>query len=651
MMRVFLLIPLLFLTLLGCQTTTYVEENKTASQPSSASAQKTYQEALQYFDHGQDEQATNLLKQMLKKDSPHDLTDDALLLLGRIDFRKRQYSSAYKYFEQVFNSTFQSPRENEARIFAVQCLLAQDQQDAAEKLIRSSLGQASLTSKEKAYLLEAQLPLLLKRDSQLETFEALAFLAQNHPNTNSREKYRDLAKNFIDSRLKSTELKELSEDSELGDFRAEAMFKYGLTMVSENRLDTAKTYFSRVMSAAPNSYLAQQSESMLKQLDARAFVETKTIGAILPMSGPYAQIGEQTLRGLQLALGISGSQSRFNIRLVVQDSMSTPEDSSKAVEKLVFTDHVIAIVGGLSAKTVVAEATKAQELGVPFLAMSQKSDLTKIGPFIYSTSLTPRLQVDALVNYAMDKLKHRRFAIIYPNDRYGVEYANIFWDVVTSRGGKITSAQTYAPGETDFKAHIKKMVGTYYLEDRYQEYQDLLREWKKKNTNKRKQPPETLLPPIVNFESLFIPDGPKALGQIAPMLSFNDVNSIQLLGTNLWSSPDFIQRAQNFVEHSVLVDTHLPNSPEYLNSDFYQSFRQAYKDRPGSFALQGFDSGRLALAVLKDGPRNRVDFLRLLSSANQVAGALSPLKVSSDREVQRQLVLMAVKKNQFVPAE
>lgn len=650
-MRFLILAPLLALVLSSCQTTEIRSEKKVESPAASASTQKSYQEALQYFDHGQDEQAANLLKQLLKKDASSDLTDDALLLLGRIDFRRRQYASAYKYFEQVFNSTFRSPRENEARIFAVQCLLAQDQQDAAERLIRNSLAQTPIENKEKAYLLEAQLPILLKRNAQLETFEALAFLAQNHPNNNSREKYKDLAKSFIDSRLKSEELKELSEDSELGEFRAEAMFKYALGLVSENKLDTAKSYFSRIMSIAPNTYLASQSESMVKQLDARAFVETKTIGAVLPMSGPYAQIGEQTLRGLQLALGISGSQNKYNIRLVVQDSLSTPEDASKAIEKLVFTDHAIAIVGGLSAKTVVAEATRAQELGVPFLAMSQKSDLTQMGPFIYTTSLTPRLQVESLVSYAMDKLKHRKFAIIYPNDRYGVEYANIFWDTVTSRGGKITAAQTYAPGETDFKAHIKKMVGTYYLEDRHQEYQDLLREWKKKNTNKRKQPPETLLPPIVNFESLFIPDGPKALGQIAPMLSFNDINNIQLLGTNLWSSPDFIQRAQNFVERSVFVDTHLPGSQDYLNSDFYKEFRTIYKDRPGTFALQGFDSGRLVLAALKNGPRNRIDFLRVLSTNESVMGALSPLKISSNREVQRQLVLMTVKKNQFILAE
>lgn len=649
MKKIILLVPLIFF-LASCQTTD-TTITKRESAPAAASSQKSYQDALQYFDHGQDEQAIGILKPLLKKEAASDLTDDILLLLGRIEFRRKNYSPAYKYFEQVFNSTFTSPRENEARIFAVQCLLAQDQTDAAERLIRSSLARKSLEPKERAYLLEAQLPLLLKKDAQLETFEALAFLAQNHPNNNSREKYQNLAKEFIDSRLKASELKDLAEDTELGDFRAEAMFKYALSLVADNKLDSAKSYFQRIISFAPNTYLAQQSESMVKQLDARAYVETKTIGAVLPMSGTYAQIGEQTLHGLQLALGISGSQNKYNIRVVIQDSLSTPEDAAKAIEKLVFTDHAIAIVGGLSAKTVVAEATKAQELGVPFLAMSQKSDLTKLGPFVHSTALTPRAQVEALVSYAMDKQKQRRFAIIYPNDRYGVEYANIFWDVVLSRGGKITSAQTYAPGETDFKASIKKMVGTYYLEDRYQEYQDLLRDWKKKNTSKRKQPPETLLPPIINFESLFIPDGPKALGQIAPMLSFNDVNSIQLLGTNLWSSPDFIQRAQNFVEKSVFVDTHLPEDPAYLNSDFYREFRQLFKDRPGSFALQGYDSGKIVLATLKNSPHNRIDFLRYLSSGQTVQGAISPLKMSPDREVERQLILMTVKKNQFIPVQ
>ncbi len=654
-MKNFLSSSLIFISFLfalsSCQTAPVSRTAETVpAAPSTAQTQKNYQEALHYFDQGQDDKAIAILKNLINKEPSSDLADDAHLLLGRIDFRRKQYPTAYKYFEHVYTSTTRSPRENEARILAVQCLLAQDRTSDAEKLIRNSLAQTNLENKERAYLLEAQLPLLLKRDSQLETFEALAFLAQNHPNGNSREKYSELAKDFVDSRLKSEELKELAEDSDLGEFRVEAMFKYAMNLVNENKLDAAKSYFSRISTISPTSYLGEQSNSMLKQLDARAFVETKTIGAVLPMSGPYAQIGEQTLRGLQMALGISGSQNKYNIRLVVQDSFSTPEDAAKAVEKLIFVDHAIAIIGGLSAKTVVAEATQAQNLGVPFLAMSQKSDLTRLGPFIFSTAITPRLQVETLVSYAMEKSKHRKFAIIYPNDKYGVEYANIFWDTVVSRGGKIVSAQTYLPDETDFKAHVKKMVGTYYLEDRNQEYQELLREWKKKNTSKRKQPPETLLPPIIQFESLFIPDGPKALGQIAPMLAFNDVNNIQLLGTNLWNSPDFLQRAQGFVEKSVFVDSHLPDAPELTQSEFYKTFRANYKDRPGTFAIQGYDSGKLVLEALKSGPRNRIDFLRLLSTL-EVNGAFTPLKMTPDREIYRPLVLMTVRKNQFVIAE
>jgi ABC-type branched-subunit amino acid transport system substrate-binding protein len=424
-----------------------------------------------------------------------------------------------------------------------------------------------------------------------------------------------------------------------------------MDLVEVNKLDTAKSYFSRISSMAPTSYLGQQAANMVRQLETRAYVEAKNIGVVLPMSGPYASIGEQTLRGLQLALGISGSTSKYGIRLIVQDSMSSPEEATKAVDQLIYKDHVMAIIGGLSSKTVTAEATRAQEMGIPFLALAQKPGLTKIGPFIFTNSITPKLQVEHIVSYAVDRLKFKRFAVLYPNDRYGVEFANLFWDEVSRRGGKVTAAQTYPPGETDFKASIRKMVGTYYLEDRYHEYQQLLAEWKKKNKSRRKQPPETLLPPQVNFDALFIPDDPRALGQIAPMLAFNDVTNIYLLGTNLWNSPEFIQRGQNFVEKSVFVDVFLADSPEFTDSQFYKDFRAQYKDRPGSFAIQGFDGGRLILHAMKDSPSNRIDFMRMLATAEKVQGATSVLTMSQDREVDRQLLALTVKKNQIIRLE
>lgn len=637
---------ILIFALMGCTTTATTARPTVAAPTASTTSNKLYQEALVAFDAGQENNAYEKLKKLLEQDRTSDISDDALLLIGRIEFRRKQYATAFNYFKGVFEGSFSSPREAEARILGVQSLIAQNKDSQAESLIQSSL-KIKMEPKERAYLLEAYVPLLLKKDAQIATFEALAYLTQHHPNSSSREKYKSLAQDFIDSRLSQDELKDVAEDAEVGDLRIEAMYKLAMNLVHEDKMDQAKYYFNRVASGAPDSYLGKQAFNMVKQLEARAIVEPKTVGVVLPLSGSYVSIGEQTLKGIQMALGISGSKSAYNIRLVIEDSKGTAEDSANAVENLVLKHHVMAIIGGLSAKNVVAEATKAQDLGVPFIALSQKPDLTKIGPFIYNSSITPRLQVEHLVSYAMDKLGFKRFAVLYPNDRYGIEFANLYWDEVLRRGGTLVAAQTYAPGETDFNAHIKKMVGTYYIEDRSDEYSKILREWKKNNKSTRKKPPETLLPPIVNFDVLFVPDDLKALGQIAPMLAFNDVNTVTLLGTNLWNSPEFVKRAQNFAEKSVFVDSHLATSENYTNSNFFKGYREFYKDRPGSFALTGYDAGTLVLSSLKQGPRNRIEFLQALSAQKKVAGGISDLTILSDREVDRQLLPLSARKGEI----
>lgn len=623
---------------------------KTASTEASPTVKKLYQEALTAFDAGQETTAYEKIKKLLQDDKNSDLHDDALMLIGRIEFRRQKYSAAYNYFSGIFNGPIASPREAEARILGVQSLIALDKTTDAEALIKNSL-KVQMQPKEKAYLLEAYVPLLLKRDAQVETIEALGFLAQHHPNSSSREKYKGLAQDFIDSKLSTSELKDVAEDSDMGDLRVEAMYKLAMSSVHENKMDQAKYYFNRVSSVAPDSYLGKQSYNMVKQLDARAIVEPKSVGVVLPLSGPYASIGEQTLKGIQLALGISGTKSAHGLRLVIEDSKGTAEDGANAIETLVLKHHVMAIIGGLSAKNVIVEATKAQDLGTPFIALSQKPDLTKIGPFVYNSSITPRLQVEHLVSYAMDRLGLKRFAVLYPNDRYGIEFANLYWDEVLKRGGKLTAAQTYTPGETDFNNHIKKMVGTYYLEDRSDEYTKLLRDWKKNHKNSRQKPPETLLPPIINFDVLFVPDDLKALGQIAPMLAFNDVSTVTLLGTNLWNSPDFVRRAQNFAEKSVFMDSHLATSEAYLSSAFFTSYTQSYKERPGSSALTGYDAGSLVLSSLKQSPKNRIEFLQALSAQNKITGGLSELTILPDRELDRQLLPLSARQGQITVLE
>ena len=186
--------------------------------------------------------AVENLNALLKNESKSDLADDAHLLLGRIEFRKNQYAAAYGHFQKVFAGDFFSPRDAEARILGAQSLIAQNKEAQAESLIKDSL-RLKLEPKERAYLLEAYLPILLKKTVQIETFEALAFLSQHHPNSSSREKYKSIAQDFIDSRLSQDELKGVAEDGDIGDLRVEAMFKLAMGLVHQDKLDRRSIIF------------------------------------------------------------------------------------------------------------------------------------------------------------------------------------------------------------------------------------------------------------------------------------------------------------------------------------------------------------------------------------------------------------------------
>src|SRR5690606_10639495 len=186
--------------------------------------------------------------------------------------------------------------------------------------------------------------------------------------------------------------------------------------------------------------------------------------------------------------------------------------------------------------------------------LSQKANITETGEYVFRNALTGKMQVEYLVKKAMEK-GITRYAILYPNDAYGTEYANLFWDEVIANGGRVTAAQSYSPTETDFRKPIQRLVGTYYIDDREAEYSLYLKDWylKQPNRSLRKKIPNDILPPIVDFEAIFIPDSTKALGQISAMLAYNDVNDIMFLGTNLWNTATIANRVGKYMRSSLFV--------------------------------------------------------------------------------------------------
>lgn len=631
--------------MLSCTTT----PKKKPLAPAPVDAKKELSQAQIDVAAGSDKKAVQRLKTLITKHPKSDVADDASIQLAKIYFKQGKFEDAYKTYMSLVESDVFSPNEGEALLGASKSLHKLGRLDESSALSARGLKIPGITENLRLEFHKHRYTVLSTIGDRMEALRTLAYIHAKEPKAEIRSNAQARAGEIINMYLNETDLEKVVGDEEFGFVRAQAAFRLGLLKLKTKDFDGARTLFARASEWGQGTPVQNQAENYLNQVDARRRVDAYTIGAVLPISGRHAAVAQKTMRGLQLGLGVYG-QDRSQFRLAVVDSEGTPEGARRAVERLVTEDSVIAVVGSLLSREATAVAQKTEELGVPSVALSQKSGLTESGTYIFRNAVTSSMQVKELVRLAMEQMGLKRFAILYPNDSYGIEYANLFWDEVLARGGSITAAQIYNPVETDFRGPIKRLVGTYYIEDRRPEYSARVREWfrKQKKITSRQNPPDDLLPPVVDFDAIFIPDTPKAVGQIAPMLAYQGVTNTRLLGTGLWNSSEFVRRGQKNVEKAVFIDTNLVNDPAFKASKFYREFERTFGEAPGLFEAQGYEVGMMLRQVIGGGERSRIGLAEGLSSMRQFQGASGPLSMNDQKEIVRPLTAFIVKEAEIV---
>jgi branched-chain amino acid transport system substrate-binding protein len=375
-----------------------------------------------------------------------------------------------------------------------------------------------------------------------------------------------------------------------------------------------------------------------------------TIATILPLTGRNSALGYKILRSIQMGLNL-GTDPQTRFKLVIHDSEGDPQIALQKFEEMIVEDKPMALVGPLLSKNAVAIAERAQAYRLPAVALSQKSGLTEIGPYIFRNAISSSMQVSALLDKAMGELGLKKFAIIYPNEAYGVEYANVFWDQVLERGGEVAAAQIYDPKQTDFKETIQRTVGQFYIEPRLAEYNQKMRELKLQQKNKpasrknniRQQEQEDILPPIVNFDAVFIPDSAKNLAQVVSFLAYARVKGVKVLGTNLLNTPGLARRLGNFSSEIIFVD--IPG----VASNFADDYSKTFGEAPGLLEVHAYESALLLRQLVIQGARSRSDLQRRLSQVERFNGVNSILNMSERRELSRKLQTFRLEKSDIVP--
>ncbi len=624
--------------------------------------------------------ARRSLDSFVKRWPESPLAADASARLGRLALKRGDEDAALRHFAFIVDNHPESEPADLARVELAKLHQARgDGAAAAKALARAHLSQLSVDEQREAYRVLADVA-----SDPVARIRWLAQLRAVEPDEDSQA----MIDVEIDELLLSMDESELTRASEqIGKqipgarilLRAAdlALDEGDLALARRNlaragRPPIAPQYKARL--AAVTERLRLREEGPLEEIELPSLAEAArrelpstrgargTLGVVLPLSGPYARVGEESLQGVLLAAGVFGPAPKAGaeprVRVVVRDSAGRPERAAEAVRQLARDDEVAAIIGPLLSGECEAAAAAADSAGVPLLALSAREEISRSRPNVFRVRTMPKEEVRALVRHAMQNLEAQRFAILYPRDAYGRGLRRLFWEAVETHGGRVVGIASYDPEATDFAGPIRRLVGYEMLtpgeKEALKEREKMMRKARRLPTEEaaalRKEarsltdPEGELLPPIVDFDALFIPDSHEKVVLIAPQLAYHEAVGARLLGPNGWYHPDLVPIARGHVEGAVFTALFFPDSPLPFVRAFTRRYEATYAVEPDVFAAQAYDAANLVLVQLARGLASREAVRDGMLSVQAYPGVTGVLSMRADGNARKRPFLLGIER-------
>jgi len=446
---------------------------------------------------------------------------------------------------------------------------------------------------------------------------------KSRPDTRLKESVKKKIEDIIADGLSLDQLQEIKKAYWWGYPSGYLLYTLAVVSCDIRNFEKADEYLSSFLSGHRGHPLFEKGEALHRRIADMKLVKHYAVGCVLPLTGKYATYGNRALDAVILASGIFDSRYGSPIQLFIEDSKGDPDTTREAVRRLADKHHVIGIIGPLGSAAAFRAVKEAQELGVPIITLTQKKDIAETGDYVFRNFLTSDMQVKALVTYSIDNLGIKNFAILYPDDNYGTKMMNMFWDEVLWQGGQIRGVESYSGKQTDFGKGIKALTGLDLSE---------------KNKISGEKPI-----PIVDFDALFIPDSYSTVNMIAPQLAFYDVIGVQLLGTSIWNSPDFLKKDSKYLEGAIFTDCFFLDSacPEVRN--FIDHFYAACGREPGNMEALAYDATKIMTDMItEDNVETRDDLKDSLSQLEDYPGITGVTSFSGTGDAEKPLHILTV---------
>lgn len=372
----------------------------------------------------------------------------------------------------------------------------------------------------------------------------------------------------------------------LGQVEAEERYMSGDKTGAQDVVGWLKTEYNG------NEEVAKFIREFEMRLENSGRISLNDIGVVLPLSGDKSSFGQKALSGVDTGLKILGLGE--NLKIHTKDSLDSPAQGAQAVVELIREDKVAFIIGGLFPESARAEYLEARKYGVLYISLSQinlpkeekNHHLIEIQGSIES-------QIETLLSENMIKKFGNRLGIIYPDNEGGKAYADEIWRKASQSNVQITSLATFPKNTHDYRDPAQLFLGLKYQRERSEELNIVEDVYAlEKSSIRRVQ----TLPPVLDFDWVFLATYPHEAIGLIPTLSYYDANRIKVVGGPSWVSKSMVKEQKNLGTLYFIGD-----DPKDINMEMLNKFQEIYGKPAGLIEILALDAMKVGAEVLGAG--------------------------------------------------
>lgn len=181
------------------------------------------------------------------------------------------------------------------------------------------------------------------------------------------------------------------------------------------------------------------------------------IGVVLPLSGPLSGYGQPSQKGVELIQSITPTlKNGDTVKLIIIDNKSDKVESANAMQRLVSSDKVDAVIGEVTSTNTLAMTKIADDTKTPLVSPTATNDrVTRNHPYVSRVCFSDSFQGVVGANLASRDLNAKTAAIIFDSSNdYSVGLAKAFRNQFKKNGGVIPIEVQAPAGSKDFKAQL-----------------------------------------------------------------------------------------------------------------------------------------------------------------------------------------------------